>query len=135
MPSIFALQCQCNDPHSKHEKPALTATAIRALVTVTTKRKSHQTSSFLQSNLDKRGRCRDTRTYLSVYRFRGSSGRKMQAMTLQGYPPPALSGTILMLEQLCKLQNTVHSTELPVRIIFIYFKSEGFFLVDFLRCA
>lgn len=38
MPSIFALQCQCNDPHSKHEKPALTATAIRALVTVTTKK-------------------------------------------------------------------------------------------------
>lgn len=56
-------------------------------------------------------------------------------MMMQGYPPPATSGTVLMLEQLCNLQNTAHSTELPFKTILIYFKSKGFFLVDFLECV
>jgi len=59
----------------------------------------------------------------------------MPAMMMQGYPPPATSGTVLMLEQLCNLQNTTHSTELPFKTILIYFKSKGFFLVDFLECV
>lgn len=60
---------------------------------------------------------------------------RCQQWWCKGYPPPATSGTVLMLEQLCNLQNTAHSTELPFKTILIYFKSKGFFLVDFLECV